>query len=150
MNDIKSETEYLFGCDYFSDDFDDDELCEHLNRAKTLLKTHKWSEIFDEWNHYLLHNCRTPEEVINFVNLFFYYGGQDEAVKEPYKFLGYLYYMVDMDKYWDDAGDLFDSLSISMLENSGNINIVKNPYYTALEDPKIKSAVNEWKVKKGE
>ena len=71
-------------------------------------------------------------------------------MKEPYKFLGYLYYMVDMDKYWDDAGDLFDSLSISMLENSGNINIVKNPYYTALEDPKIKSAVNEWKVKKGE
>ena len=71
---IKNETEYLFRCDFFSDEFDPDGEEEHLDRADNLLEAYPWKDIFNSWHDFLHANCKTPEEVINFCNLFFYYG----------------------------------------------------------------------------
>ena len=85
---INYETEYLFKCDFFSDEFDPEGKEDHLDRANNLLEAHPWKDIFNSWDNYLRTNCKTPEEVINFCNLFFYYGGTEQFISEPYTFLG--------------------------------------------------------------
>lgn len=147
MNTISDVTKYLFDCDFFAEEFDADDSYEHYDCARKQMAENKWSEVYNSWSEYLMSNCDTPEKVINFVNLFSYYGGQDQEIKNPYDFLGYIYCRVDMSIYWDTAGDLFDSVAISILENCGKINIVKNPYYSANKDPEIIASVQRWKDK---
>lgn len=144
---LLNETNYLFDCDFFSDDFDAEGNEEHLQRAEQLLNTYPWKDVFACWNSYLRHNCNSPEEVINFCNLFSYYGGQDNFIPDPYEFLGYIYYMVDINEYWDEAGDFLDGLSISILEKSGEISTTKNPYYQSWKDPCILEIVKKYKNK---
>lgn len=145
MEKIAAMTEYLFGCDFFADDFDADEKYDHYDCAQKLMEEYKWSDIYDAWIDYLVNNCDAPEKVINFVNLFSYYGGQDQAVKDPYYFLGYIYCVVDMEKYWDEAGSVFDGIAISLLENCGKVNVVKNPYYSPEIDPEVMVSVQKWR-----
>lgn len=147
MNELKNTTRYLFECDYFADEFDANDSYEHYDRAQMLMKEYKWCEIFEEWFKYLLENCKTPKEVINFVNLFSYYGGQDQAIRDPYDFIGYIYYRVDMDQYWDEAGELFEGVTITILENCGKINTVKNPYYSPDKDPELIASIQRWRNK---
>lgn len=144
---IYNETDYLFNCDFMSDEFDADDSYEHYDRAQELLKNHKWSTIFSIWFDYLKNKCDTPEKTINFLNLFLYYGGTDEAIKNPYEFIGYIYYKIDLDKYWDVAGELLEGITISILENSGVVNTVQNPYYSPLEDPEIIASKQRWRNK---
>ena len=142
-NTIKNETEYLFRCDFFSDDFDPEDKEEHLDRANDLLEAYPWKDIFDSWNAFLHTNCKTPEEVINFCNLFFYYGGTDQFIPEPYTFLGYVFSIVDWDECWDTAGDFLDGFCISILEKSGEISLMKDPYYQPWKDSKLIQAAEK-------
>ena len=146
--DISNTTTYLFNCDFFADDFDPEGHEEHLECAEKLIDTYPWNDIFNSWNEYLHNNCKTPESVINYCNLFLYYGGQDQFIPNPYEFLGYIYYMVDIDKYWDQAGEFLDGLSISILEKSGEISTVKNPYYQSWTDPKMIAAIERYRSSK--
>ena len=143
--DLIDTTKYLFDCDFFSDSFDPEDHEDHLECAEKLLSTYPWNDIFYAWNRYLRNNCQTPESVINYCNLFSYYGGQDQFIQDPYDFLGYIFYMVDIDKYWDDAGEFLDGLSISILEKAGKISTVKDPYYQSWHDPEILKAVEKYK-----
>lgn len=76
-----------------------------------------------------------------------YYGGLDYYVPHPYDFIGYIYYMVDINKYWNDAGDLLDNMSITILENSGDLSTTQDPYYQSWKDPRILNAIEEWRKK---
>lgn len=145
---ITEETNYLFNVDFFSDSFDPEGNEEHLDRAEQLIDSHPWSDVFNSWNNYLHNNCKTPEEVINFCNLFVYYGGTEQFIPHPYEFLGYIYYMVDTEKYWDEAGELLDSLSVSVLEKAGEISSWNDPYYQSWKDPKIIAEVEKLKSQK--
>ena len=142
---IKNTTEYLFNCNFSDDSFDPEGDEKHLDRAYELMEQFSWNDIVSEWLAYLYNNCRTEDEVINFANLFMYYGAADEYVPEPYKFLGYLYANVDLDTRWDDAGDLFDSIAIGVLSHQLLIDIVDNPYYNPLKDEHILAEVTKWK-----
>ena len=142
---ISSETEYLFGCNFFSKEFDPEGKEEHLDRANTLLEAYPWADIYDSWNTFLRTNCKTPEEVINFCNLFFYYGGTEQFIPEPYSFLGYIFSIVDWDEQWDKNGDFLDSFCISILEKAGELSLSKDPYYQPWNDPKIKNEVDRLK-----
>ena len=146
LDNIKETTSYLFNCNFFSDDFDPEGQEIHLNKAEELQELYPWSDIVAEWHNYLYSNCRTVQEVINFANLFFYYGGTNEYNPSPYKFLGYLYARVDIHTYWDIAGDLFDSIVIDILSNQQLIDLVQNPYYNPLEDERILEEVAKWKI----
>lgn len=141
--DLKKTTHYLFDCKFTSDDFDPDET-PHLDTAISLLHDYPWKDIFMSWNAYLHEHCPTAEDVINFVQLFSYYGGTDQYIPQPYEFIGYLYYRVDMKKYWDDAGDFFDGVAISILEKSGKIDTTKDVYYSPLEDPKVLASITNY------
>ena len=137
IDTIKDTTLYLFNCDFFSDNFDPEGKEYHLDKAQELQESFPWVDIINEWHNYLYSNCNTPESVINFANLFFYYEGADNYNPEPYKFIGYLYSKVNMDIYWEQAGDLFDSIAIDILSNQQLINIAEDPYYNPLKDQKI-------------
>ena len=50
-----------------------------------------------------------------------------------------------MDIYWEQAGDLFDSIAIDILSKQQLINIVENPYYNPLKDQKIIRETRNWK-----
>ena len=94
---------------------------------------------------YLKTKCNTPEEVINWANLFFWFGGYERAIPDPYNFLGYLYYKVDVAKYVDDAQTVFDGIAIGILEKIGKVSLINTPNYAPETDPEILAAVERWK-----
>ncbi len=134
---ISSVTKYLFDCDFFADDFDPEGKEEHMEAAENLLKDYPWKDIYKEWSRYLHEECRTPEAVINFANLYMYYDGADNFIPDPGSFVGYLYYMVDMDKYWETAGETFDSLACEIMTKAGLVDLSKDPYYSPNDDSRI-------------
>ena len=125
---IKEITDYLFRCDYFDESFDPEGEENHLSEAEELQVSFPWNDIIVEWHKYLYTQCKTEDDVINFANLFMYYGGADNYNPDPYKFLGYLYSQIDLDKRWDDAGDLLDSIAIDVLSYQQLIDLQSNPY----------------------
>jgi len=142
---ISSITKYLFDCDFFADDFDPEGQEEHLETAEKLLKDYPWNDIYKEWSRHLYEECKTPEAVINFANLYMYYDGADNFIPDPVSFIGYLYYMVDMNEYWDKAGETFDSLACEIMTKAGLADLVKDPYYKPEKDPRIIDEVEKLK-----
>ncbi len=142
---IKSETDYLFNYD-FNDLTISPEVEEaHLERAERLLKDYKWDDIFACWFDYLKSNCHTPEEVINWANIFYWFGGESKPIPEPYKFLGYLYFKVDTIKYAESCQTVFDGIAIGILEKLGHISLMQNPNYAPEQDSRIIDAKEKWK-----
>ncbi len=145
MNEnIYNATQYLFRCDFFSDSFDPEGNEEHLDKAGNLLKEYSWAEIFPIWSDFLHTQCPTAKDVINFVNLFMYYGATDQIIPDPYDFVGYILSKVDLDKYWDIAGDTIDSLCNSVLQKAGKVSLVSDPYYQAWKDPKVLEVIEKY------
>jgi hypothetical protein len=136
---------YLFSCNFKDENFDPEDKEEHLKESWNLSEDFSWSEIFPSLIKYLHEYCHTSEEVINFVNLYFYYGFGSNKIDDPISFISYLYYMVNIDQYWEEAGELFDSLSIQILTNNALIDIAENPYYSPLKDERILNGISCWK-----
>ena len=81
----------------------------------------------------------------NFAHLFFYYGGSEQPLRDPYPFVSYLYYRVDAAKYGADATDIFDSIVIPLLSNIGDVSLENEPDYVPEKDPRILFAVEAWR-----
>lgn len=113
-----------------------------------MFDAYTWEEIYPIWKQYLHCHCGTPEEVINFVNLYVYYEAGDKPISDPIDFISYLYYRVDMDQYWDKAGELFEGLAINILTRAKLINIITDPYYSPLKDERILNGIERWKEKR--
>lgn len=145
MNSIEEYTNYLFDCSFADEDFDPEGQEEHLKKSWELFEKYDWDDIYPVWVQYLHSNCPTPSDVINFVNLYIYYDASDKPIADPIGFLGYLYAKVDMDKYWDDAGDLFDGLAINILSKQGLVNMMDDPYYNPLKDERILNAISNFR-----
>ena len=145
MKTIDEYTNYLFNCCFTDDAFDPEDHEDHLKMSWELFDNYSWEDIYPVWVEYLHTKCDTPEDVINFVNLYIYYEGADQTVPNPIEFISYLYFKVDMDKYWDEAGDLFDGLAINILSKQGLVNTMENPYYNPLKDERILSGISAWK-----
>ena len=145
LNTIQEYTEYLFDCDFMADSFDPEGNEEHLKVSWECLEKFEWDEVFTTWEAYLYSKCSSVEAVINFVNLYFYYDCSNKKVHDAIKFISYLFYKVDIDKYWDEAGELFYSLTIDVLSNNGFLSQVEAVYYDPLDDPRITAAVYRWK-----
>lgn len=138
-------TDHLFNCDFNDENFDPDGAQVHLELAEQIISNYSWKNVFEAWNSYLRNRCKTTEQVINFCNLFYYYGGQDHVIPNPYDFIGYLLYMIDVDKSWEETGDLIDSLCVSVLEKAGFVSLVKDPYYQVWRDPKALAAADSYR-----
>lgn len=143
MKTVKEYTNYLLNCCFTDDSFDPEGHEEHLQASWELFENYSWEEIAPVWLDHLYTNCKTPEEVINFVNLFVYYEAADHPINDPIRFIGYLYYKVDMDKYWEQAGELFEGVAITILSKSGLVNTMADPYYNPMKDSRIIEEVDE-------
>lgn len=139
MNNKYDEiTRVLFDRRYCSD-IDEDTEDELLDLVDSQIRNIGWADTFKNWEQYLHQECKTPDSVINFANLFWWYGGQDHVISEPYHFLGYFYYVVgsDVDKY--DNGRILDSIATSILPKAGfsEANLALHPDYVPENDPMI-------------
>ena len=139
-------TAYLFGCRHDDPLFDADDSYEHSDAAQNLISDYGWNEVFPTWFDYLQKNCPKEEDVINFAHLFYYYGGTDHPVRDPYPFISYFYYRVDTKKYGGEATDIFDSIAIPMLSRIGAVSLENDPDYVPEKDPRILNAVEAWKA----
>lgn len=148
---LQKETDYLFNCSYSSEEFDTDGTeheYEHFDRAQSLLIKYPLDVVFKAWSYYLYKMCHTEEEAINFCNLFFYYGGSEQLIPEPYRFCGYLYYRIDVDRMLAEGHDevfyLLDSIATQILQRAHCISLVEDPYYAPERDPKIIEQIKYW------
>lgn len=144
---IIKTTAYLFGCRHDDPAFDADDSYEHSDAAQNLIDEYGWKTVFPYWFDYLQQHCPKESDVINYAHLFFYYGGTDLPLRDPYPFVSYFYYRVDTKKYGGEATDIFDSIAIPLLSNIGAVSLELNPDYAPEKDPKILEAVENWKNK---
>ena len=145
-NKLLDETSYLFNRSYDEDlSSEEEEAIEE--RAEQMITEYGWENTFSAWEQYLKENCITPESVINFANLFWWYGGQDHPIPEPHKFLGYFYYRINMETSKYDEMDILDSLSTTILKNAGfrEADLVLNTQYMPENDPKIIAEVENYR-----
>lgn len=148
MNSIEDYTKYLFNCSFTDDSFDPEGHEDHLKASWELFDNYSWEDIYPVWIKYLKDNCPAPADVINFINLYTYYDAASLPVPDPIRFISYFYNRVDMDKYWNEAGELFDGLAISILSNQGFVNMMENPYYSPRKDDRILDGISMWKNNK--
>ena len=124
---IEKTTEYLFNCKHDDPSFDANDSYEHSDVAQALIDEYGWKEVFPYWFDYLRKCCPKEEDVINFANLFFYYGGSDQPICDPYPFVSYFYYRVDTRKYGGEATDIYDSITSPLLSNIGAVSVENDP-----------------------
>ena len=136
---------YLFNCSFIDETFDPDGKEDHLKTSWKLLDEYSWEDIYQSLMKHLHIQCKTPYDVINFVNLYYYYNFMEHPINDPIEFISYLYYMVDIDKFWDEAGDLFDSITIDIFSRQGLIDLMIDPYYNPLKDERILEGIENWK-----
>lgn len=141
MKSIEEYSGYLLNCCFTDESFDPEDHEDHLKVSWELFENYPWENIYPVWRRHLHEKCPTPADVINFVNLYIYYDAGNKEIPDPLGFVSYLYYRVDMDLYWDEAGELFEGLTINILSKHGLINMIEEPYYNPLEDERIRSRV---------
>lgn len=145
---IDNETRYLFGRSY-DEELDFDKEDKIFERSQKLILDSGWEDVYSAWCDYLYTKCNTPESVINFAHLFWWYGGQDYVIPDPYKFLAYFYYKIDFDAKKYDEGDILDSLAITILPKAGfnDANLFYNTQYMPENDTKLIEEVNKYNLK---
>ena len=141
MKSIQEYTDYLLKCCFTDDSFDPEDHEDHLKASWELLENYSWEDIYPVWVRHLHENCPTSIDVINFVNLYVYYDAVGKKIPDPLDFISYLYYRVDMNLYWDEAGELFDGLAINILSNHDLTNMMEDPYYDPTKDERILSRI---------
>jgi len=106
-----------------------------------------WKDTFHCWKRYLTNKCLTPEAVINFANLFWWYGGQDHIIPDPYEFLAIFYARIDFDATRYDPMDILDSIATTILPKAGisEADLVLHTDYLPENDPVLIAAVQRLK-----
>ena len=119
------------------------------DRAAQLIADYDWRDTFSTWSQFLYENCTTPESVVNFANLFWWYSGQDHVIPDPYDFLGYLYYRVDLEPETYDGGTVLDIITTTILPRAGytEADLVLHPDHLLENDPKLIASVDAYKNK---
>ena len=152
---LTKETEYIFGRNYLAELSDEIEISEekedeYMTIAVNLVCDYGWATTFSCWKEYLITHCKTAEEALNFAHLFWAYDGCNYAVPEPYSFLGYFYYRINLADYPDEI-TILDTLSIEVLSKSGikGVNWSDNPEYVPEKDPNILAEVDNYRKAEG-
>ena len=131
---------------YLSSKWDDDTIPEEvtdklLDEMEEIISKEGWKNIYPIMKNYLINQCKTTDDVINWCNLFWDCAGYKKLpVPDPYKLVAYLYYRVEITKH-DNAFTILDSIALNILQ----IDIMKEPCYAANADPKILKIIDDYK-----
>ncbi len=120
-HELLEEIDYLYQCDFSSDEFDSEGQEKHQYKAAEILKKYSFSDFHQASFEWMRNHCVTAEQYINFANLYFYYGGADFYVDNPYPFLAYLYNGIDWDSdsvNAEKADDIFWSIAVDLLQHA--------------------------------
>lgn len=146
-SDITNLTKELFDISYFSDDFNHNRR-NYIEKAITLVETAGWDTVFTEWFNYLIHNCISAESVINYIHLYRCYDDYSHTVPDPYNFLGYFYYRLELNPAKYDIVDNMDEMSFEILMKAGiKKDLWLDDSYVPEKDPEIIKSVELWKEK---
>ena len=104
-----------------------------------------WKEIFESIKEYVVEKVKTEDQIINFVSHYMGYGFTRKVIDYPYQFVAYFYKHFDVDKNWENGGERIDDFATSILENSGCIDLVKDPYYNTAKDKKLLDEIKKAK-----
>lgn len=146
-------TRSLYDLDYYDDSVFTDETADKYEEiAENSIEQYGWDNVFQSWFEYLVKYCKTPKEVCNFAHLFWSYNGQDHVIENTYEFLGYFYYIMDLNpaKYEEkySAVTIMDSIANELQENAGlKKDIWCDDNYAPEKDPEIIKAVEKWRSK---
>ncbi len=145
--DINEITKYLFDRLY-SDEITDDEEDAILDQVDQQISEFGWDKTYASWKDYLMNSCNTPESALNFANLFWWYGGQDHPIPDPYQLLGYLYYRIGLNTDSYEVSSILDSLATNILPKAGycEADLLHNPNYVPESDPQIIAAAEAYKL----
>ena len=113
--------------------------------ADDLVTEYGWDEVFSETDQYLRRFCTSPETVINFAVLFWYYMWYENPLPDPYRFLAYFYYRINWQTALYDDRDILDSLCITILPKAGfrDADLSVNPRYMPENDPLLQKEVKK-------
>lgn len=149
MNTIKEITKKIFSIDFEKDFENEDVYNEYINIADNLIKNNNWINIYECWYDYLVNECKTEEQILNYANLFWCYEGQNYKIPNAIEFCSFFYANISFEHY-PDADVILDSISYEVLKNSG-IYAYKEIYYDEyipLNDPVMIKAIKKWKENK--
>ena len=145
-NELRSLTRKLFSQNVYDDSIPDEEFDKLEELAEEVIEKYGWNNVYSDWISYLYDECTTDDMVVNFATLFLNYDGCEKYNPDPYKFIAYLYYRVDVTKN-SDAFDIFDTIAITLLPHAGLVNLYEDPNYSAQLDPKIQAEIAIFKSK---
>lgn len=145
-NELLEKINFLFECDFFSDDFDPDGEEIHSDANNDLIEKYDKKDILDCSLDYFYSHCKFVNDIINFCNLFFYYGYQDIDNPHAIEFLGYIFSVINYDDY-PDTYDFIDSFACSVMEHNKLASLYNDPYYAPEKDERIIKAIEVWKNK---
>lgn len=142
---IEDTVNYLFDRDFNEEitDEQEDELDKCFNEA---ISKYGWDKTFEAIDSYMRLKCLDGNEATNFALWFsFYRCSEAGKINEPYRFLGYLYYRMELEPWKYDALDIMDGLVKDILsnENDKRCDPFWNEEYKPENDPEIIAEVEK-------
>ena len=120
-----------------------------VEKADKAISEYGWEAVFESWKTYMYENCHTVKDALSFATWFEIYGGHNQRIEEPYKFLAYLYDIFDLNPVKYNA-QIMDDVSYGLLEASGiKTDLWADDSYTTETDPELIMAVEALRKENG-
>ena len=148
METIKEITKKLFSVKYETDLEDDEVYDKYVDMASQLIEKNDWLDVYSCWYYYLINNCKTEEDILNFAHLFWYYEGYNQVIPNPIEFCSYFYANISLENQLENS-PVLDGIAWYALKNSDKYSNVE-PYFENFEPlrtPEIISGIKKWKDK---
>ncbi len=117
---IDEITKKLFSIDYESD-FADETLANTYEKiADDQISNYNWQDVYNSWYQYLIKKCKTEQDILNFANLFWFYGGYNYRIVNAVELSAYLYGNISFENH-PEAISVIDGIAYKTLTNSGII-----------------------------
>lgn len=147
--ELQSKIEYLFNR-YWDEELSEEAEDALDELATSVISEFGWPNVYHALTDYLYQNCHTPEEAINAACNFWNCRWAEQIIPNPYVFLSFFYYKINLDEATYDQPGILDSLAITILPNAGisKADIMVNPSYSPLLDKELLLHVDEWKTEK--
>ncbi len=148
MTTIKEITKKIFSVSY-ENELEDDTVSETYEiMAADLIANNKWSDVYASWFDYLVNDCKTEEEILNFANLFWLYNGYKQFIPNAVEFSAFFYANISFEHH-PEAISVIDGIAWFALVNSGVICESKMSFdnYAPNDIPAIDESIKKWKEK---
>ena len=148
MKTVKEITIKLFSINFEKDLEDEKVSDEYETIAQDLIENNKWLDVYTCWYDYLITNCKTEEDALNFANLFWFYEGYKQFIPNAIEFCAFFYANISFDNH-PEAISVVDGIAWNALLNAGIISEFELPFeeYAPVDIPEINEYINKWEEK---